>query len=474
MYLDHISIENFRTFRKVRIDFCHADRDFGKLGLPIPRLPNVNLLLANNGFGKTSLLRAIALAALGPAVGHSGIYPYRLIRRENGNGKDLPSATLNAEFTTHDQDHTKHRMIDSHVEVVQQGDLELLNWAHPEEKTWHPVFSSESDAFFMVGYGATRRVSKATRMEPSGRYSPRAARIMGLFEDDFSLRPLNTWLPKYKESKQLRGRYVQVENLINRLVTKNGWMFTGEQDKEGEYLFERSGIMVPFPALSDGYRAFLGWLGDLLYHVCETCPSGKKLVENKGIVMVDEIDLHLHPKWQMSVLETLAKGLPNIQFIVTSHSPLVVGSLEWMNIILMKPGPKQSSTATRIDTAVHGLDADQILLTGFFGLESTRASGKNRSLKQLTLRARGGDTEAAKELLEQLSRGAEAESVFPTEPATKSESPTRAGKAGVKRPQPIQAAQSVIVRDAEAIYKMQKTTKKIAAKKSPTKRKGQR
>jgi AAA15 family ATPase/GTPase len=60
MYIDHIEIENFRTFRKARIDFCHADRDFAKLGMPAPRLPNINLLLANNGYGKTSLLRAIA------------------------------------------------------------------------------------------------------------------------------------------------------------------------------------------------------------------------------------------------------------------------------------------------------------------------------------------------------------------------------------------------------------------------------
>ena len=160
--------------------------------------------------------------------------------------------------------------------------------------------------------------------------------------------------------------------------------------------------------MSDGYRAFLGWLGDLLFHVCETCPSGKKLKENKGIVMVDEIDLHLHPKWQMTVLQTLAKELPNIQFIVTSHSPLVVGSLEWMNIIVMKPGTKQSSTAKRIEWAVHGLDADQVLLTDFFGMDSTRAPGKKRTLKELTLRARKGDTEAAKELLEQMSRGVEA------------------------------------------------------------------
>lgn len=407
MYIDQIEVENFRTFRKTEISFCHVDSDFAKLEMPKPKLSNINLLLANNGYGKTSFLKAIALAALGPAVSQSGIYPYRLIRREVGRKKS-EKAVLKAGFTTHEQDHTSVEHLASNVQIVPRGDLEFLESSERDAMPWHPVFSSESDAFFMVGYGATRRTSRANRFDQSSKSSPRAARVLSLFEEDYSLRPLNTWLPRYQASKQLRGRYVQVEHLLNRLVGKSGWQFTGEQDKEDEYLFERQGVKVPFPALSDGYRAFLGWLGDLLYHVCETCPSGKKLVENKGIVMVDEIDLHLHPKWQMSILWSLAKELPNLQFIVTSHSPLIVGSLEWMNIILMFPGPKQSATARRIRSAVHGLDADQVLLTGFFGLESTRAPGKKRRLKDLSLQAREGDIEASKKILQEMSSGMEA------------------------------------------------------------------
>ena len=73
MYIDKIRIENFRTFAKTEVSFCHRDQDFAALGMPKPKYPNLNLLLANNGLGKTSMLRAIALSALGPAVRQSGI-----------------------------------------------------------------------------------------------------------------------------------------------------------------------------------------------------------------------------------------------------------------------------------------------------------------------------------------------------------------------------------------------------------------
>ncbi|MFM2057353.1 MAG: hypothetical protein RLY71_1738 [Pseudomonadota bacterium] len=234
----------------------------------------------------------------------------------------------------------------------------------------------------------------------------RAQRVQSLFEDSYSLVPLNQWLPDYRLKN--KGRYTQIVNLMNRLMGKDHYQFTGDMEN-GEYLYELGNLRVPFPALSDGYRAYLGWIGDLLYHICMTCPKGKKLVDNCGIVMVDEIDLHLHPQWQMTVLPTLAAALPKIQFIVTSHSPLVVGSLEWSNIIVAKQENNgQASTLERIPSAVHGLDADQILLTDFFELESTRAAGKDRILKDLTMRARLGDAQAARKLLREMSSGKEA------------------------------------------------------------------
>ena len=286
--------------------------------------------------------------------------------------------------------------------------MESFQWTHRENKHWHPVFSAESDAFFVVGYGATRRVENLGTVDPASRSGSsfiRAQRIKGLYEDSYSLYPLGSWLPQFKE--QNPGRYKQVVNIINELLSDGEYSFAGEMTN-GEFLFDKNGLKLPFTALSDGYRAFLGWVGDLLFHVCQTCPKGKKLRDNKGIVMIDEIDLHLHPKWQMKILPTLSKALENIQFIVTSHSPLSHGTLEWMNIIFMEfDSEKMISNPKRIAEAVHGLDADQILLTDFFGLESTRIESKEKTLKELSLSASKGNEEAAFELLKQMSAGME-------------------------------------------------------------------
>ncbi|MCI0421359.1 MAG: AAA family ATPase, partial [Acidobacteria bacterium] len=374
MYIDKIKMTQFRSFRETKIDFIHPDQNFAKLQMPKPKLRNVNVLLGNNGSGKTTLLKAIAIAALGPAVEDANLPVYRLIRREPKEPKnrtirgETAEAVIEARFATHEQDGHGKDALQSQAVITRRGDLERLRWSHPEENRWHPIFSSESEAFFFVGYGVTRRVESQERVDPGARQAAsflRAQRIRSLFEDAYSLMPLSFWLPRLKESNP--GRFTQVRNLIDRFLGHTGYSFTGQLEL-GEYLFEKGALKIPFPALADGYRAYLGWIGDLLYHVCNTCPTGKKLVQNKGIVMVDEVDLHLHPKWQMTIVPLLAKTLPDIQFIVTSHSPLIVGSLEWMNIMLMAPGPQQTTKAKRLESAVHGLDADQVLLTDFFGL----------------------------------------------------------------------------------------------------------
>ncbi len=406
MYIDSIAMRNFRTFKRARIGFLHADgpstRELGN-----PAFANMNLVLGGNGSGKTTLLKGIAIAALGPAVTGSGLFPYHLVRREYGRPVER-GAFIEATFTPNDQDRNSQlpdsiEQVESSIRIGWRGDLEQFEWVHPDDKRWHPIFSSSSDAFFFVGYGATRRVEKVGRVDEAGRRASsfvRAGRITSLFEEQYSLMPLSHWLPRFQAAN--RGRFVQARSLVNRLLGPGRYQLTDEMSA-GEYIFKHGRARVPFPALSDGYRALIGWIGDLLYHICETCPRGKKLDENQGIVMVDEVDLHIHPEWQMQLLPRLAKYLPKIQFIVTSHSPLLVGSLEWRNVIVARQRKDGSGVLEQVEVGISKMDADQILLTELFGLQTTRSGTQTRRIRELIERTRVGDGDAARELMAELS-----------------------------------------------------------------------
>lgn len=408
MYIDKLALTNIRTFdTSGEIDFVHPDRDFSsrrESGAGSPRLPNVNLLLGDNGSGKTTLLQAIALAAFGPAVEHANLGARDLVRFASA-GEDGAGGEIRAVFRLHQQDGATGERSDSTLAIQRHGELEPIDFRGRKE-LWDRVFESKNDAYFVVAYGATRRVEPGEGLDMGARAKSRflrAQRVQSVFRDSYSLIPLTYWLPELRISNP--GRYKQVVRLINRILRSERFTFTG-QLAGGDYRFERGGTQVPFQGLSDGYRAFVGWVADLLYHVCFGCPSGRKLVDNCGIVLVDEVDLHLHPKWQMSVVETLAKSLPRMQFVLTSHSPLIAGTLERTNVIRLRLRGNRSSVQ-RAEESIHGLDADQILLTDLFGLTSTRARSKDRQLDDLTRRARSGDTDAARELIEAMATGLE-------------------------------------------------------------------
>ena len=408
MYVDKLVLKNIRTFNaRKEIRFVHPECEYSsesEMSATKPGIANVNLLLGDNGSGKTTILQALALAAFGPAVIQANLGARDLVRiNDPKRGGEI--GEISTIFRMHEQDNSQHKALGSKLAIRRRGELEEINFKttdHPE--LWDRVFDSKNDAYFIVAYGATRRVEPGESLDMGARTKSRflrAQRVQGIFHDSYSLIPLTYWLPSLRESNP--GRYIQVVRLINKILEPGHFKLT-EILKNGDYLFERGNIPIPFQSLSDGYRAFVGWIADLLYHICFGCPNCKNLVENQGIVLVDEVDLHLHPKWQMTVIETLSKALPKMQFILTSHSPLIAGSLQRSNVIRLERYGNQTSVQ-RVTDNIYGLDADQILLTDLFGLTSTRARYKRNELEELRLKARSGDRTAAKKLIDAMTNG---------------------------------------------------------------------
>lgn len=404
MFVDSLKIKNLRCFREAEIVLQHSDR---KNSL---KFPNINLLLGNNGSGKSSLLKALALATLAPVLERSsGLVLTRMVRDVGGSiSSKLEDAELIAELIFHEQDlegFSEKKRVTAQMQsrIKHIGSLEELHSETPETEIPTGMFEDNSPAFLVVGYGVARRVEESPGYnfkELSKIRRVRYSRVADLFENNYKLVPLPSWLPALETEN--KGRYTQVVHLIDRLVPDD-MGFEGEF-VEGEFYFDFRGVKTPFGALSDGYKGFIGWIGDLLYHICMGCPAGKKLVENKGLVLVDEIDLLLHPEWQRTVISSLSEHLPELQFVFTTHSPIVSSSVEKENVFVMETADDGSAIIKQYNEDVYGHTAEQVLLSSYFGLDTTRPdSFMQREMAPLSQKALQGDQKAALEYMKKLS-----------------------------------------------------------------------
>ena len=126
---------------------------------------------------------------------------------------------------------------------------------------------------------------------------------------------------------------------------------------------------VPLSGLSLGYQTTLAWVLDLAIRLNKHYPESDNPLAEPAIVLVDEIDLHLHPRWQRQITEYLTQHFPKTQFIATAHSPLMVQSTADANLVVLREEDGQ----VKIENQPHfveGWRADQILTSELFGIHS--------------------------------------------------------------------------------------------------------
>jgi hypothetical protein len=156
-------------------------------------------------------------------------------------------------------------------------------------------------------------------------------------------------------------------------------------DSDGLWLKDRNGVQLAWGEMSDGYRAATALLADILRHLigtygqeglAEKNAEGKMVVKRSGVVLIDEIDAHLHPEWQREIGFWLKQHFPRIQFLVTTHSPLVCQAADANGLfVLPEPGSDAKPRALSKEEyeQVIASRPDTILLSAAFGLENTRS-----------------------------------------------------------------------------------------------------
>jgi predicted ATP-binding protein involved in virulence len=229
-----------------------------------------------------------------------------------------------------------------------------------------------------------------------------------LFDDDASLINAEEWLLQLdyisaKDQKYLKYRK-QVEDIIIDLlpdVTKIDYRV----DKNiSNVIFETPSGWVGIHQLGLGYRTMLTWMVDFAAGLFDRFPESKNPLEEPAVLLLDEIDLHLHPKWQRTIIDYLTGKFPNTQFIVTAHSPLLVQSAEGANIVLLR----RQDNEIIIDNdpvSVKNWRIDQILTSDLFGVESARSKETQELFNERTrLLSKGTLSEKDTEMLGNLDR----------------------------------------------------------------------
>ena len=370
VYFSSLTVENLRCFgAKQTLDLTD-----GK-GRPA----QWTVILGENGTGKTTLLQT--LAALMP-VADSDYKEYeeektvipryeeddRLYEAWNPlrSGKD--SFHIVAAFVVGAglcETRTGHEISGFSVQGFGRG----VGFSHKR-------FDELSDVL-CFGYGAGRHAGKAS-LSKKNNDDPTAT----LFSNDSFLINAEEWLLQadYLASKKspiqqqaIQRREGIKEALLSLLpdVTEIRFLQPSETQMKLGVEVETPYGWIAIGDLSLGYTTLIAWTVDIASRLFEHYPDSPNPLNEPAIVLVDEIDLHLHPRWQRSLMSYLSELFPNTQFIVTAHSPLVVQAATNANIVVLR----REGDHVIIDNdaqAVRGWRIDQVLTSDLFGLESAR------------------------------------------------------------------------------------------------------
>jgi hypothetical protein len=207
-------------------------------------------------------------------------------------------------------------------------------------------------------------------------------------------------LPQANHKPSVTKGLIRAENLFDPflpLINAKSWMLSLHRRPFGysalalkdllvrenkDRLFRRSGEIklrladfggsIPLEELSDGYQSIIALTADILKVLLETWPTADKA---QGVVMIDEIDVHLHPRWKVEIVSRLRRTFPRVQFIITTHDPLcLMGTQQGEVHVLHRDASTERIVATQFDVPP-GTTADRVLTGFWFGLPSTMDRG---------------------------------------------------------------------------------------------------
>lgn len=364
-----------------------------------------HVILGANASGKTTVLRAIAMSLLGPALKLQD--PVGWVRRD----VSTKYGEFSCELTKGDEDIadtnqkgpfwpkiivTPNDVIDINGEESDR--VQYLNGATEIEKKRlnKSVWASKKSGWFSCGYGPFRRLSGGDEAVLNTLTQTRQHRFASLFYESVALSKCEPWLINLHhqsinkdsdEQADAAATLDVIKAVIDSLLPGGIKLQQIAPNPAGVQFVRDGGSPLHLSDLSDGYRSFLALALDILRHisdihgaelrtkledVVESAAGPKKRITAEGIVLIDEVDAHLHPSWQRTIGFMLQEVFPNIQFIVTTHSPFVAQSASEGGLFVLQADPNNNAVrVVQPIKSVRGWRAEAILTSALFGLDET-------------------------------------------------------------------------------------------------------
>lgn len=391
MKIKSLHLKNFRCFEDFEIEFNTGDENHG----------GMTVLVAKNGEGKTAILDAINVAwgpffknipntkaaafSIGDAHKSSGDVllglPKLKARIEN------PPSFL-VKFPDYGDFWLSRELIEKRKGFSTTSTTETKtndNWHLNNYATYLLTNQNPSEPWPLFAYYGDDRLFSSAKLDssaelvkltdnPENGYEGAITPKKGYYAEfcnwfaklEFCLRDekinRDEGVPKLDDDtyEKYQKFDMLIKNAIKEALQPTGWTNIGYMNNTKEIVVWGTNHQekIPVSRLSAGSRMTIGMVGDLAYRCCRL--NSKKnmgaLIATPGIVLIDEIELHLHPAWQQIILPTLQKIFPKIQFIVTTHSPQVVSSVPKECVRIIRDGSVEQN-----DSQTQGVESQDIL-----------------------------------------------------------------------------------------------------------------
>lgn len=336
MYLKELEVSNFKMFDNIKLEFE----------------PGFNILLGDNGVGKTTILEAASVAISGFLTGMEDV-PARNIYKQDVRYKIIKD-NMGIPNKIYNTGSTQIRCLMEYKGICYEWVRAKKNSSSSSKTTMTPkdiqhvsqrLINSMNEVLPLISYQGAARHWLTTRADADVKkikqLHDRRCGYLGCLDRKLNLNSVYDWCMQMEWNTMKLHKEPHNYKVFMKIISDFMCYMNDGAESEVIYdvnsrklLYVEKGDCKEIEDLSAGYQSILSLIIDLAYRIAVLNPDiGDNMLEVEGIVLIDEIDSNLHPKWQWKIVDAITKIFPKVQFIAATHSPIIVSSCKNANII---------------------------------------------------------------------------------------------------------------------------------------------